>query len=64
MEASLAAFAAGFDTATTPVPTPADADADEAERTRITTTDPAALVGPGLRDLAEQVRDLPAGCAR
>ncbi len=100
VEASLAAFAAGFDVATEQHAPPADASGEavagsqrvdpvtpklielplsdgaspspssrtteqrkadeEAERNRIAATDPAALVGPGLRDLAEQVRDLPA----
>lgn len=32
----------------------------ERERNEIGATDPASLVGPALRDLAEQVRDLPA----
>jgi indolepyruvate ferredoxin oxidoreductase beta subunit len=96
VEASLAAFAAGFDAATAQAPPPAaspeavagsqkvdpvtptvidlpiattgaassrstearKADA-ERERTRIAEHDPAALVGPDLRDLAERVRDLP-----
>jgi indolepyruvate ferredoxin oxidoreductase beta subunit len=97
VEASLAAFAAGFDVATTQAAPPEDASEEavagsqkvdpvtprlielplsggasssrstettkagaEAERNRIAATDPASLVGPGLRDLAEQVRGLPA----
>jgi indolepyruvate ferredoxin oxidoreductase beta subunit len=96
VETSLAAFAAGFDAATSQPPPPAAAGEsvagsqkvdpvtpkvidlpmsngtapssrsveqrkadDERERTRIAETDPAALVGPALRDLAEQVRELP-----
>jgi indolepyruvate ferredoxin oxidoreductase beta subunit len=95
VEASLAAFAAGFDVATEQQAPPAEASEEavagsqkvdpvtpklidlplsngtsrsteatkaqaEAERNRIAATDPASLVGPSLRDLAEQVRDLPA----
>ena len=97
VDASLVAFAAGFDVATTQAAPPKDASEEavagsqkvdpvtprlielplsngasssgstettkagaEAERNRIAATDPASLVGPGLRDLAEQVRGLPA----
>lgn len=84
VDASLAAFAAGFEAAQAPAapapshrmvelpiagdaPAPAPARtteerkaAREAERTAIAATDPASLVGPGLRDLAERVRELPA----
>jgi indolepyruvate ferredoxin oxidoreductase beta subunit len=34
----------------------------ERERNELAGRDPGSMVGPGLRDLAEQVRDLPAGC--
>ena len=96
VEASLAAFAAGFEAARAaaapsprrssaslvelPVPSgsasapvalpvvhsaPTSRTAEdrkeqaETERTAIAATDPTSLVGPGLRDLAERVRDLP-----
>ena len=84
VEASLAAFGAGFDAAAAPPQPASSAAADgapvalpivhsappsrateagkahvEAERTAIAASDPAALVGPDLRDLAERVRALP-----
>lgn len=82
-ETSLAAFAQGFDAATTPVaasnggPTTATAlpittwagtsrsveaaKVDEEQRRReIAATDPAALVGPALRGLAQRTRSMPA----
>jgi indolepyruvate ferredoxin oxidoreductase, beta subunit len=82
-ETSLAAFARGFDAATTPVAAsnggPAKATAlpitmsagtsrsveagkvDEEQRRReIAATDPAALVGPALRGLAQRTRSMPA----
>ncbi|ADB50573.1 indolepyruvate oxidoreductase subunit beta family protein [Conexibacter woesei] len=83
VDASLAAFAAGFEAATadaTPSPSSSAAKLielpiapgaassrsteerkahEEAERTAIAATDPASLVGPELRDLAERVGDLP-----
>jgi indolepyruvate ferredoxin oxidoreductase beta subunit len=34
----------------------------ERERNELAGRDPGSMVGPGLRDLAEQVRDFPAGC--
>lgn len=92
VESSLAAFAAGFDTASAPAKAPvlsviapgaADAaaagislpmaaagaatsrvteaskDAEERRRTELAATDPAALVGPKLRKLAERTRGMP-----
>lgn len=34
----------------------------ERDRNELAGRDPGSMVGPGLRDLAEQVRDLPTGC--
>lgn len=46
-------------TSTSKAPEAAKATA-EARRNEVAATDPASLVGPDLRDLAERVRDLPA----
>jgi indolepyruvate ferredoxin oxidoreductase beta subunit len=80
VEASLTAFAAGFEAATSQEARPGSPklielpiaqsttaslsteerkEQEEAARTRIAATDPASLVGPGLRDLGVRVRDLP-----
>jgi indolepyruvate ferredoxin oxidoreductase, beta subunit len=80
VDASLAAFAAGFEAAKAgesppielpvvqagPAETPssrvseAGKSKQEKERNEIAATNPASLVGPGLRDLAERVREFPA----
>jgi len=70
-DASLAAFAAGFEAAATSTVAAerrdngarapeADKATEEQRRTAIAATEPSALVGPGLRELAEQTRELPA----